>query len=76
MCFLWSLKQSRDLVSVQLESASKEALEILTSHEIIAINQDPVVGASISPFRWGINVSKYALAYVYLSIQNYFSPTT
>jgi hypothetical protein len=26
------------------------------NHEIIAINQDPVVGTSISPFRWGINV--------------------
>ncbi|KAF8137536.1 glycoside hydrolase family 27 protein [Boletus edulis] len=38
-----------------LESASKESLEILTNHEVIAINQDPVVGTSISPFRWGIN---------------------
>lgn len=24
--------------------------------EIIAINQDPVVGTSVTPFRWGINV--------------------
>ena len=33
-----------------------ETLEILGNKEIIAINQDPVVGTSISPFRWGINV--------------------
>lgn len=51
-----------NVVSVQLESASKESLEILTNHEIIAINQDPVVGTSISPFRWGINVSRYPFA--------------
>lgn len=31
-------------------------LSILKNTEIIAINQDPVHGTSISPFRWGINV--------------------
>jgi hypothetical protein len=29
---------------------------ILSNKEIIDIHQDPVVGTSISPFRWGINV--------------------
>ena len=31
-------------------------LSILKNEEIIAINQDPVVGTAVSPFRWGINV--------------------
>jgi alpha-galactosidase len=35
---------------------TNEALEILSNREIIAINQDPVVGTSIAPFRWGVNV--------------------
>ena len=33
-----------------------EALSILKNQEIIAINQDPAVGTSVTPFRWGINV--------------------
>ncbi|KAG5731280.1 hypothetical protein E4T56_gene13634, partial [Termitomyces sp. T112] len=39
----------------QLSMANNETLQILKNTEIIAINQDPVVGTSISPFRWGIN---------------------
>jgi hypothetical protein len=31
-------------------------LSILKNQEIIAVNQDPIYGTSISPFRWGINV--------------------
>lgn len=54
----------RNGVSVQLESATEQSLEILTNHEIIAINQDPEVGTSISPFRWGINVSKHAPVHI------------
>ncbi|KAG6377411.1 glycoside hydrolase family 27 protein [Boletus reticuloceps] len=51
----WALMKSPLLIGLHLESASEESLEILTNHEVIAINQDPVVGTSISPFRWGIN---------------------
>ncbi|KAF8551645.1 glycoside hydrolase family 27 protein [Imleria badia] len=51
----WALMKSPLFLGLDLESASKESLEILTNPEIIAINQDPVVGTSISPFRWGIN---------------------
>jgi alpha-galactosidase len=36
---------------------TNETLEILTNREIIAINQDPVVGTGVTPFRWGINVN-------------------
>jgi hypothetical protein len=41
---------------MQLASISLQDLSVLKNHEIIAINQDPMVGTSISPFRWGINV--------------------
>ncbi|KIJ12234.1 alpha-galactosidase [Paxillus involutus ATCC 200175] len=51
----WALMKSPLLISADLESASQETLEILTNPEIIAIHQDPVVGTSVSPFRWGIN---------------------
>ncbi|KAJ8456849.1 hypothetical protein ONZ45_g18557 [Pleurotus djamor] len=43
-----------DYVS-QLASATDETLAILTNPEIIAINQDNVVGTSVTPFRWGKN---------------------
>jgi hypothetical protein len=42
--------------SSQLSAIKPEELAILKNQEIIAINQDPVVGESISPFRWGTNV--------------------
>jgi alpha-galactosidase len=46
----------------QLATITSEMLDILKNTEIIAINQDPVYGTSISPFRWGINVGRsYAL---------------
>jgi len=51
----WALMKSPLLIGTDLATATEATLEILTSPEIIAINQDPVVGASISPFRWGIN---------------------
>jgi len=51
----WALMKSPLFIGLHLEAASKESLEILTNPEVIAINQDPVVGTSISPFRWGIN---------------------
>lgn len=40
----------------KLTTVSNETLEILSSKGIIAINQDPVQGKSIVPFRWGVNV--------------------
>lgn len=44
------------MIPQQLSVATNDTLKILGNREIIAINQDPVVGTSISPFRWGINV--------------------
>ncbi|RMY91896.1 hypothetical protein D0861_02785 [Hortaea werneckii] len=38
-----------------LTKASKQSLDILGNRDLIKINQDPDVGESISPFRWGVN---------------------
>lgn len=38
-----------------MRNVSQDTVDILTNSEILAINQDPVVGTSISPFRWGLN---------------------
>ncbi|KAJ8693945.1 hypothetical protein PTI98_008886 [Pleurotus ostreatus] len=53
----WALMKSPLLISVNMSTITNETLEILTNREILAINQDPVVGTSISPFRWGINLN-------------------
>ncbi|KAF5310934.1 hypothetical protein D9619_008250 [Psilocybe cf. subviscida] len=51
----WALMKSPLLISTSLADATEETLSILKNSEIIAINQDPVIGSSITPFRWGIN---------------------
>uniref|UniRef100_A0A8H7XWL0 Alpha-galactosidase n=1 Tax=Psilocybe cubensis TaxID=181762 RepID=A0A8H7XWL0_PSICU len=51
----WALMKSPLLIGTNLSAITPDILEILTNREILAINQDPVEGTSISPFRWGIN---------------------
>lgn len=51
----WALMKSPLLISTDLSSITSQSLEILKNTEIIAINQDPVVGKAITPFRWGVN---------------------
>ncbi|KAF8875061.1 glycoside hydrolase [Infundibulicybe gibba] len=51
----WALMRSPLLIGTNLSAITPDILGILTNREILAINQDPVVGKSISPFRWGIN---------------------
>lgn len=51
----WALLKSPLIIGTDLTNASKETIEILTNRDLIKINQDPEVGESISPFRWGIN---------------------
>lgn len=51
----WALMKSPLVIGTHLKGASAETLEILKNREIIAINQDPVVGTGITPFRWGVN---------------------
>ena len=52
-------------LAVQLSTISDENLSILKNEEIIAINQDPVVGTAVSPFRWGINVCIFSIYGIY-----------
>jgi alpha-galactosidase len=51
----WALMKSPILIGTNLSAITPDILEILKNTEILAINQDDVVGQSISPFRWGIN---------------------
>ncbi|KAJ7449054.1 glycoside hydrolase superfamily [Mycena galericulata] len=51
----WALMKSPLLIGTNLSAITPDILGILKNTEILAINQDPVVGESISPFRWGIN---------------------
>ncbi|KAJ7204509.1 glycoside hydrolase superfamily [Mycena pura] len=51
----WALMKSPLLIGTNLSAITPDILGILTNREILGINQDPVVGQSISPFRWGIN---------------------
>ncbi|KAJ7185889.1 glycoside hydrolase superfamily [Mycena filopes] len=46
----WALMKSPLLIGTNLSSITPEILGILKNTEILAINQDPVVGKSISPF--------------------------
>ncbi|KAI0760035.1 glycoside hydrolase family 27 protein [Fomes fomentarius] len=52
---VWSFMKSPLLISADLSNISDDNLSILKNQEIIAINQDPVVGTGVTPFRWGIN---------------------
>ncbi|KAG6906304.1 hypothetical protein DXG01_014673 [Tephrocybe rancida] len=51
----WALMKSPLFVGTNLSAITSDTLEILKNKEILAINQDDVIGKSISPFRWGIN---------------------
>ncbi|EJT98433.1 glycoside hydrolase [Dacryopinax primogenitus] len=51
----WALFKSPLLIGTDLTSISNDDLGILLNQELIAINQDPNVSMSISPFSWGVN---------------------
>ncbi|KAF9010268.1 glycoside hydrolase family 27 protein [Cyathus striatus] len=51
----WALMKSPLLIGTDLTKVTPQTLDILMNKEIIAINQDNVVGTSVTPFRWGIN---------------------
>jgi hypothetical protein len=55
--FVLLCAQASNIHPKQLTKIMPNILGILKNQEILAINQDPVVGKSISPFRWGYNVS-------------------
>ncbi|KAF9016608.1 glycoside hydrolase family 27 protein [Hymenopellis radicata] len=47
---VWALMKSPLLILTKISDAT---LQILTNKEIIAINQDPIIGTGVTPFRWG-----------------------
>ncbi|CAE6423062.1 unnamed protein product [Rhizoctonia solani] len=51
----WALMKSPLFIGTNLSAITPDTLSILANREILAINQDPVYGESISPFRWGVN---------------------
>jgi alpha-galactosidase len=55
----WALLKSPLIIGTDLTNTSNPYLEanidILKNKDLIKINQDPNVGESISPFRWGVN---------------------
>ncbi|KAL5523373.1 hypothetical protein ACEPAF_1640 [Sanghuangporus sanghuang] len=51
----WAFMKSPLLIGANLSAIKDSDLEALKNQEILAINQDAVVGTSISPFRWGVN---------------------
>lgn len=51
----WALLKSPLLIGSDMRSASTETLKILGNRDILKISQDPNVGESIIPFRWGMN---------------------
>jgi alpha-galactosidase len=51
----WAFMKSPMLISTDLSRVTEQTLSIFKNTEILAINQDPVVGTSATPFRWGIN---------------------
>lgn len=51
----WALLKSPLIIGTDLTKATTETLDILSNRDLIKINQDPNVGQSFSPFRWGVN---------------------
>lgn len=51
----WALLKSPLIIGTDLRNATNQTVEILGNKDLIKINQDPEVGESISPFRWGVN---------------------
>ncbi|KAH0379172.1 hypothetical protein KCU84_g996, partial [Aureobasidium melanogenum] len=43
------------IIGTDLTNVTNETIQILGNRDLIKVNQDPHVGESISPFRWGIN---------------------
>ena len=51
----WALLKSPLIIGTDLRNATAQTIGILGNRDVIKINQDPNIGQSISPFRWGIN---------------------
>ncbi|GLB35796.1 putative alpha galactosidase A [Lyophyllum shimeji] len=51
----WALAKSPLLIGTDISKLSQDSVDILTNPEIIAINQDTVIGEPLKPFFWGKN---------------------
>ncbi|KAK0302304.1 hypothetical protein LTR74_018051 [Friedmanniomyces endolithicus] len=51
----WALMKSPLIIGTDVANATQQTIDILGNRDLIRINQDPNVGESISPFRWGVN---------------------
>jgi alpha-galactosidase len=52
---LWAALKSPLIIGTPLHGIKPEILEILSNKELIAFNQDPVVGVAARPYKWGVN---------------------
>lgn len=52
---LWAALKSPLIIGTPLDGIKKEILDILSTRELIAFNQDSVHGAPAKPYKWGIN---------------------
>ncbi|KAH7389718.1 glycoside hydrolase superfamily [Phaeosphaeria sp. MPI-PUGE-AT-0046c] len=52
---LWAALKSPLIIGTPLDGIKKEILDILSTRELIAFNQDSVHGAPAKPYKWGVN---------------------
>lgn len=52
---LWAALKSPLIIGTRLRNIKPEILQILSNKELIAFNQDPLVGAPAKPYKWGVN---------------------
>jgi alpha-galactosidase len=55
---LWAALRSPLIIGAKLRGIRPRILEILTNPELIAFNQDPLVGQSSAPYKWGVNADR------------------
>jgi alpha-galactosidase len=69
----WALLKSHLIIGTDLRSASQQTLEILGNKELIAINQDENEGASLAPFRIGVQSDYSTITYNATSPPGYWA---
>lgn len=52
---LWAALKSPLIIGTPLDGIKPEILEILSNKDLIAFNQDPVIGTPAKPYKWGVN---------------------
>ncbi|KAH7094284.1 glycoside hydrolase superfamily [Paraphoma chrysanthemicola] len=52
---LWAALKSPLIIGTPLDGIKPEILKILSNKDLIAFNQDPVVGEPAKPYKWGVN---------------------